>query len=100
MFKFTSFILSILIVSFLFFSTSNAGASVTHDITGTITLIGKDVVQIKTDYGAVFNLSCTQYQLEDVMTGYRVIAVQKDNRLQSLEIIGIPVEVSPVVMKM
>ena len=87
----------LIFLPFLSVPSSNAGGM--QEITGTITLIGKDVIHVRTDAGMLYSINCTRRQVEDVSSGYRVIAVKKGNNLKSLEVIGVPAVSDPTIIE-
>jgi len=88
-------------IVFLFALMFSSGqyASAMHDITGLVTLVGDNVVRIQGDMGPVYNLHSLQYKLENVSTGYRVQATEEDGNLIHIEVLGVPVEAAPVIIR-
>lgn len=91
---------SILII-FLFTLLFSSGlyASSMHEITGLVTLVGDNVVRIQSDMGPVYNIHSAQSKLKDVSTGYRVQATEKNGSLINIEVIGVPVEAAPIIIR-
>ena len=94
-----------LIIFFLFslalsFSSVNySDAAIAQEIVGTVTLVGQNVVQIRDDSGNMYSISAPQSKLKDVSTGYRVAVKERNNRLVSLEVIGVPAQAKPAIIE-
>lgn len=73
-------------------------AEVNQEITGEVTLVGKNLVRIKDNGGLVFNLHASQKKLKVVSTGYRVVAKESGGELVSIKVIGVPVVAKPAVI--
>ena len=97
--RISTIILTALLIFLPYLSVLPSSAGNMQEITGTITLIGKGVIHIRTDAGMLHSINCTQKQVENVSSGYRVVAVEKGNSLKSLEVIGVPVESEPTIIE-
>lgn len=93
--RFTA-VLIVFLISF--FLSSDLRAASMQEITGVVTLVGDNVVRIQDNTGQVYNISAAQSTLKDISTGYRVQATEKDGKLVSIEVIGVPVVAKPTVI--
>lgn len=84
-------------LTFIFVLFSNSAIS--QEIIGTVTLVGNNMIQIKDDSGQMYNISAPQSRLEDVNTGYRVAVKERNNKLVSLEVIGVPAQAKPAIIE-
>jgi len=91
---------TVILIIFLFTLMFSSGlyASPMQEITGEVTLIGDNVIRILDNSGQVYNLQSVQSKLKDVSTGYRVQATEKNGRLISIKVIGVPVEAKPTIL--
>jgi len=85
------------VLSFLAVSVSNA--SLQQEIIGTVILVGDKVIQVRDDSGQVYTISAPQSKLENVNTGYRIAVKERNNRLISMEVIGVPAEAKPAIIE-
>ena len=67
-------------------------SAITQEIIGTVTLVGDRVIRVKDDSGQTHSFSVPQSKLENVNTGYRVAIKERNNKLISPEVIGVPAE--------
>ncbi|MGI9553785.1 MAG: hypothetical protein ACR2NC_02585 [Thermodesulfobacteriota bacterium] len=84
-------------LSFIFVPT--AISAVSQEIVGTVTLVGDKVVLVKDDSGQIYSFSAPQSKLENVNTGYRVAVKERNNKLVSMEVIGVPAEAKPAIIE-
>ena len=93
--RFTSVLTVLLIAIFI---SAGLHASPAQEVTGEVTRVGDNLVRIQDNSGQVYNLQAPQSKLKDISTGYRVQATEKDGRLVSIEVIGVPVVAKPTVI--
>ena len=96
-FAFILFIVFSVALSFIIVPVSNAAKS--QEVVGTVTLVGDKVIQVKDDSGQIYSLFAPQSKLEEVNTGYRVAVRERNNKLISLEVIGVPAEAKPAIIE-
>ncbi len=94
--RFTAIFIICLILTV--FIKTDLDASPMQEITGEVTLVGDNVIRILDDSGQVYNLYAVQSKLKDVSTGYRVQATEKEGKINSIEVIGVPVVAKPTVI--
>ena len=84
-------------LSFIYVPVSNSAPA--QEFVGTVTLVGDKVIQVKDDSGQTYNLSAPQSKLENVTTGYRVAVKERNNRVISLEVVGVPAQAKPAIIE-
>ena len=76
-----------------------SGSAAQQEIIGTVTLVGDNVIHIKDDAGQIYSFTAPQSKLENVNTGYRVAVKERNSRLVSLEVIGVPAVAKPAIIE-